>query len=76
MTFLALLLSHCWVAVLAQPAEVHLGFYFPMFPLYPVSDQDFKANLKGKQSDLNVLPNDSNLCYERDSSTAGGHHGH
>ena len=36
--------SLCW----CQPSEIHLGLVFPMFPLYPVSDQDFKANYQGR----------------------------
>ena len=33
---------------IAQPAELHIGFFFPSFPLYPVPVQDFKPNLQSK----------------------------
>jgi hypothetical protein len=41
----------------AQPSEVHIAFYCPMFPLFYVVDEDFKPNHNGKK------PYHFNSCF-------------
>jgi hypothetical protein len=46
---LAVACLQCKLICQAQPSELHIAFYFPMFPLFDVADEDFLPNKDGKR---------------------------